>query len=122
MMPRHFAAAKIFQPLRIAHLQLSPQMFPLVDQLPFRLRDFSIEATRRGYSFDASKIGEARFDGKIAETKGQLLYEWEHLRRKLEVRDPERLEKFRSVEVPRHHPLFRMIAGGVREWEKVAPT
>ena len=79
------------------------------------------EAEQRGYSFDASKIGAARFEGKIAETKGQLLYEWEHLRRKLEVRDPARLEKFHDVEVPRQHPLFRIVAGGVRDWEKVAP-
>ncbi len=76
------------------------------------------EAEQRGYSFNASKIGEARFEGEIAETKGQLLYEWEHLRRKLKVRDPDRLKSFRSIEIPLHHPLFRLVAGEVREWEK----
>src|SRR4051812_24644372 len=41
------------------------------------------EATRRGYNFDGLKVGKNRWTGKIAETKGQLEYEWEHLGKKL---------------------------------------
>lgn len=37
------------------------------------------EAVRRGYKFDASKIGAQRIRGKMTETRGQLLYEWRHL-------------------------------------------
>jgi hypothetical protein len=77
------------------------------------------EATRRGYHFDASKIGPERLSGKIAETRGQLLYEWTHLQRKLSVRDPERLRTFCEIEVPSPHPLFRLKAGGVQAWEKM---
>ncbi len=76
------------------------------------------ESVRRGYHFDAGKIGAKRFRGLIAETNGQLLYEWEHLKRKLAVRDVERFQTFKSVTVPEHHPLFRMIPGEVRDWEK----
>jgi hypothetical protein len=76
------------------------------------------ESVRRGYRFDASKIGSRKIRGSIPETKGQLLYEWKHLKRKLAARDPERLRACRAVAVPDHHPLFRMIPGGVRAWER----
>ena len=46
------------------------------------------EAVRRGYKFNASKIGRQRFRGKSKETRGQLLYEWQHLKQKLKRRDP----------------------------------
>jgi hypothetical protein len=75
------------------------------------------ESVRRGYRFDAGKIGRGRFRGSIRETKGQLLYEWQHLKRKLAVRDPERFRACQSVAVPGHHPLFRIIAGRIRDWE-----
>jgi hypothetical protein len=76
------------------------------------------ESVRRGYHFDRSKIGAKKFRGRITETKGQLLYEWSHLKRKLSVRDPTRRRACRSVPVPDHHPLFRLIEGNVRAWEK----
>ncbi len=77
------------------------------------------ESVRRGYRFDAAKIGAERFRGSIAETRGQVLYEWEHLRRKLAVRDPARFRSSQSIAAPESHPLFRIVPGGVREWEKV---
>lgn len=76
------------------------------------------EATRRGYSFDATKIGRERFPGTLAETKGQLLYEWKHLRGKLELRAPEVLLAQNAMKVPKQHPLFHIIAGRVRPWER----
>jgi len=75
------------------------------------------EAERRGYSFDASKIARRRLRGRIAETEGQLLHEWRHLRRKLRERAPERYREFRRVTRPLPHPLFRIVPGPVREWE-----
>jgi hypothetical protein len=77
------------------------------------------ESVRRGYNFDVSKIGAKRARGKISETRGQLLYEWEHLKRKLKKRDPKRLREFASVKIPAPHPLFKIIPGVVRDWEKV---
>jgi len=44
------------------------------------------EAVQRGYKFDVSKIGRRRIRGKMTETRGQLLYEWRHLKRKLKKR------------------------------------
>jgi hypothetical protein len=77
------------------------------------------ESLRRNYNFNVSKIGAERSRGKITETRGQLLYEWAHLKRKLKQRDQERLREFANVKIPAPHPLFKIIPGKVREWEKV---
>jgi hypothetical protein len=77
------------------------------------------EAVQRNYKFDARKIGREKFRGKITETRGQLLYEWRHLRRKLKLRDPERSRELAAVKIPAPHPLFKIVPGKVREWEKV---
>jgi hypothetical protein len=77
------------------------------------------EAVRRDYHFDGSKIGARRSRGKITETRGQLLYEWAHLKRKLKKRDPKRLREFASMKIPVSHLLFKIVPGEVREWEKV---
>jgi hypothetical protein len=77
------------------------------------------EAVRRGYKFDASKIGARRFRGKITETRGQLLYEWRHLKRKLKRRDVKRYRELLPVKMPAPHPLFRIVPGRVQDWERV---
>jgi hypothetical protein len=80
------------------------------------------EATRRGYRFDASKIAPARQAGKIATARGQLDYEWTHLQAKLRARAPEVLATLKDIERPAQHPLFRIVAGGVADWEVVTST
>ena len=76
------------------------------------------EAVRRGYRFDRRKIGVRRSRGRIIETRGQLRYEWQHLRRKLRQRDPAAYARVRRIKVPEPHPLFRIVAGAVRAWER----
>lgn len=76
------------------------------------------EAQGRGYHFDATKISSRRFRGKIPETCGQLAYEWKHLQAKLRVRAPGLARDFRGVDLPEPHPLFRIVPGGVRDWER----
>ena len=76
------------------------------------------EAKRRGYRFDTSKISTERFLGKIQETEGQLLYEWKHLRMKLEARAPHLAIRVQAIASPQPHPLFEIIRGPVRDWEK----
>jgi len=77
------------------------------------------EATRRGYRFDASKIGPQTTRKKIAVTSGQVEYELAHLRRKLAVRDPEALGRLQHCSQPTLHPLFRAVKGDVEAWEVV---
>jgi hypothetical protein len=76
------------------------------------------EAQRRGYHFDATKISRRKFSGRIKETRGQLLYEWEHLQAKLRSRAPVLYREFKSLPCPKPHPLFRIVPGGVRDWER----
>jgi hypothetical protein len=78
------------------------------------------EAVRRGYKFSEEKIGPAEFDGRIACTRGQLLYEWEHLKHKLRVRDAARHDELEGTAEPEAHPLFEIVEGDVEDWEVVA--
>lgn len=84
------------------------------------LKSVHEEAVNRGYNFDGKKIGRTKFRGRIKETRGQLLYEWKHLKRKLKKRDPKRLREFSSIKIPHAHLLFKIIPGKVRKWEKVS--
>ncbi|MGB7748558.1 MAG: pyrimidine dimer DNA glycosylase/endonuclease V [Verrucomicrobiia bacterium] len=77
------------------------------------------EAVQRGYKFDVAKIGARRVRGMMTETRGQLLYEWRHLKDKLKRRDMKRHRDLLLVKIPAAHPLFRIIPGKVRDWEKV---
>jgi hypothetical protein len=81
-----------------------------------------VEARRRGYRFDESKVRGAPALAKRRVHAGQLAYEWRHLLRKLRARDPVRwrLEHRRS---PTCHPSFRVVAGDVESWERgVSPA
>jgi hypothetical protein len=84
------------------------------------LRRVHEEATRRGYRFDATKIGRDGRMEPLAVTRGQLAYEWEHLRNKLTRRSPEWLAGLPAITAPEPHPLLRVVAGGVADWEVVA--
>lgn len=77
------------------------------------------ESLRRGYNFNEQKMGPLRCFYQMQETSGQLRYEWKHLLRKLEKRAPERYEKFIGIEQPEAHPLFEIVSGKVRDWERV---
>jgi len=78
------------------------------------------DAGRRSYNFNQGKIGAARMKNKISVTRGQVLYEWEHLRNKLILRDPACLARISSIEMPDTHPLFESVDGPVESWEKRA--
>lgn len=75
------------------------------------------EAQRRGYRFDAQKIGAVASLEPIALTRGQLEYERAHLMAKLAVRQPALLEALRDEEHPAAHPLFHLVEGPVESWE-----
>jgi Pyrimidine dimer DNA glycosylase len=75
------------------------------------------EALQRGYRFQTEKIARADFPGQISCTRGQLLYEWEHLREKLRRRDAKRYKEIESLPEPEPHPLFQIVPGDVEDWE-----
>ncbi len=80
------------------------------------------ESVRRGYTFDATKIAQGGTHPRIAETRGQLMYEWRHLKLKLRKRSAAFLATCVKVKEPRPHPLFRIVSGYVRNWEKRKTT
>ena len=83
------------------------------------LRAILAEAVRRGYHFDARKIAATRGRARIPATAGQLMYEWEHLNRKLSVRDRARWASFKKIRNPEPHPLFDIVPGAVESFEKL---
>jgi len=77
------------------------------------------EAQVRGYSFDGTKVGRTRTSVSLPVTRGQLEYEWSHLLEKLQVRSPDLYRRWKSVDRPQAHPLFRVKAGAVEAWERL---
>jgi hypothetical protein len=83
------------------------------------LAEVYVEARARGYRFDARKVGRHGVVGPLTQSRGQLAYEWTHLRRKLRQRSPAWLRALGAVRRPEAHPLFRIVPGPVAEWERV---
>ena len=52
-------------------------------------------------------------------TRGQIKYEWDHFMAKLLMRDPQRFNDLKSVRKIDPNPLFKIIQGGVEDWEKI---
>ena len=78
------------------------------------------ESETRGYHFDAAKLpADSSPVERIEETRGQLAYEWQHLLAKLDTREPELFRRFSRVRRPDPHPLFTIVTGKIRSWEKV---
>jgi len=78
-----------------------------------------VEAQVRGFNFDAGKVLGTRSRRRLTVTRGQLAFEWHHLRSKLRLRDPERLRLLpRTIATVETHPLFRIVPGPVAAWER----
>lgn len=83
------------------------------------LRCVLFESVDRGYRFNSSKIPpDLQHLSPIEETSGQLNYEWSHLMNKLRDRDPIRYDNYSELFSYEHHPIFRLVSGDVRSWEK----
>ncbi len=82
------------------------------------LAGLAAEAAQRGYRFDVTKIMPQRSRRRIAETQGQLLFEWQHLQAKLRRRSPARAREYQRISQPDPHPIFRIVRGAVRDWER----
>ncbi len=76
------------------------------------------ESKARGYLFDASKCKQCDVS-KIKVTKGQLVHELEHLKRKLKIRDLVKRVAVASVVEPEPHPLFEIVEGEIEPWERL---
>lgn len=84
------------------------------------LKEIYNEATNRGYNFDINKIGEIKNDlKKIEITSGQIKYEFEHLLKKLKIRDVEKYNRIKNTKRIESVSLFKIIAGEIEPWEKI---
>jgi len=79
------------------------------------------ESVRRGYHFDPKKIQHGKSAKPLKVTRGQLLFELEHLRKKLKNRNLYGYKQLRDVAVPDTHPLFTEVPGDIEEWERLQP-
>lgn len=77
------------------------------------------ESLQRDYDFDISKIAYRVGQQRIQVTRGQLTYEIEHLQRKLKARDESAYNMIKVVRVIKTHPMFKVVPGGVEDWEKI---
>jgi len=79
------------------------------------------ESQSRNYQFDKTKILSAGSCKKVIETNGQLQYEWQHLKAKLRKRAPDQYNVLCRVRMPEPHPIFNIVTGEVRNWERIKP-
>ncbi|WP_413532637.1 pyrimidine dimer DNA glycosylase/endonuclease V [Empedobacter brevis] len=78
------------------------------------------EATRRGYNFDRNKIDFDFQQIKIDVTTGQIHYEFNHLLKKLEQRDPERFKQFEHLKMIDCADIFDVKEGDIEKWEIIS--
>jgi hypothetical protein len=76
------------------------------------------EADRRGYHFNRSKLGRGRTRTRLTVTRGQVAFELAHLTKKVRSRRRQWLSELPSAAAAKPHPLFRVVPGGIAEWER----
>jgi hypothetical protein len=81
------------------------------------------EAVSRDFHFDKNKIGSETTTGKIKLCRGQLLFEFRHLKNKLTKREKDKLAELEVIEEKKilPHPLFRLHECPREHWEKAKP-
>lgn len=82
------------------------------------LKTVYIESCKRGYHFDKTKIHDRPSSMKIPITGQQLLFEFNHLKKKLQHRSFDYFVKLQDITVPLPHPLFGVVQGPIEPWEK----
>ena len=78
------------------------------------------EAENRGYKFNKGKIGKINgLDNKIKINSEQIVYEFNHLLRKLKIRDESVYDKFKKIKDIKLNPVFKKVKGQIENWEKI---
>jgi len=78
-----------------------------------------LDAEKRGYKFDKEKIDKVLLKEKIKVTSGQVSYEFDHLLRKLKIRDEKKYERLKNIIKIEVNPIFKLRKGDIEEWEKI---
>lgn len=77
------------------------------------------ESKKRCYNFDKSKIQKNSDTVKINVAKGQINYEFDHLKKKLKSRSKNEAKYLEDITEIEPHPIFNIIEGKIELWEKV---
>jgi hypothetical protein len=88
-----------------------------LDAINQYLKGVYVEASTRKYNFDKDKINWDFQKSRITVTKGQLDYEWNHLMKKLQTRDPLKHKELKKISSLESHPIFKIIDGEIEVWE-----
>jgi hypothetical protein len=75
------------------------------------------EAKERGYRFDRNKIKWSYEPCEIPVTEGQIEYEMQHLKNKLQQRDLAKFKEISAIKKYQIHPLFKAVKGTIEDWE-----
>lgn len=100
---------------QLIRFQISGQPLVFIDKY---LESIYTEALSRGYNFDSSKFNAQSLKDKLTVSSGQLVYESEHLLKKMQQRAP--AEIWRLAGMVEVNPIFKIINGGIADWEKLA--
>jgi len=77
------------------------------------------EGLRCGYDFKKEKISmPVKRILPIKVTRGQIQFEFNHLKKKLKTRDPEKYRQLLKVKEIRPNPIFKIVEGEIEKWEK----
>ena len=77
-----------------------------------------LEAKKRGYKFDESKVKNLELTDRIPVTQGQIEYEFQLLLNKLKKRNPEKYKEIVNINKIEVNPAFKLIEGEIEPWEK----
>ncbi len=83
------------------------------------LYEIYIEAKSKGYNFDKNKCKNLNLKKAIYVTDKQVEYEFEHLKRKLKTRNPEKFNEIKNIKNIEIHSLFKIKKGEIATWEKI---
>lgn len=90
-----------------------------LNQINHYLKGIFQEAKRRNYNFNEQKIDSLKkIEKKIKISSGQLIYEFEHLLKKLKIRDKRKYQELKKITKKKAHFLFSVVSGAVAKWEK----
>jgi len=77
------------------------------------------ESVERNYNFDKNKFNQEFTSTELPVTNEQIIYEKNHLLKKLKSRDRDKYYDLVDVIQIEANPIFRVINGKIEDWEKL---
>lgn len=90
-----------------------------LDAINQYLFEVLLEAKKRNYNFDETKIEKYSKNNKLYVTDMQIKYEFNHLLSKLKTRDENKYILIKNTISIDPHPIFNIVKGSIESWEKI---